>query len=147
VSYFDQRKGEFVFRPGPVFAHVLLVDEINRATPRTQSALLEAMAEPSYKVNRATLVSSYSLWSFQRVTRRYHIRCMGRGVSRDVYAEREGSAWTAAMKTQPCAGGASSGRMGWPGNSAPSRRACTYVSGAVLTLWRRSTGSSSCPPA
>src|SRR6266566_2173206 len=37
VSYFDQRKGEFVFRPGPVFAQVLLVDEINRATPRTQN--------------------------------------------------------------------------------------------------------------
>src|SRR6266704_5941570 len=45
VSYFDQRHNEFVFRRGPIFAQILLVDEINRATPRTQSALLEAMAE------------------------------------------------------------------------------------------------------
>lgn len=44
-SIFDQRRGEFEFRPGPVFANVLLADEINRATPKTQSALLEAMAE------------------------------------------------------------------------------------------------------
>jgi MoxR-like ATPase len=55
VSYFDQRVGEFVFRPGPVFAQVLLVDEINRATPRTQSALLEAMAERQVTVERETL--------------------------------------------------------------------------------------------
>lgn len=42
---FDREKQKFVFRPGPVFAQVLLADEINRATPRTQSALLEAMEE------------------------------------------------------------------------------------------------------
>ncbi len=42
---FHPRQAEFVFRRGPIFAHVLLVDEINRALPRTQSALLEAMAE------------------------------------------------------------------------------------------------------
>lgn len=45
VSVFDQQSGEFVFRQGPVFANVLLADEINRASPRTQSALLEAMNE------------------------------------------------------------------------------------------------------
>ncbi len=45
VSVFNQKTVEFEFRPGPVFTQVLLVDEINRATPRTQSALLEAMAE------------------------------------------------------------------------------------------------------
>ena len=45
VSVFNQRSGEFEFRPGPVFASVLLVDEINRASPKTQSALLEAMQE------------------------------------------------------------------------------------------------------
>ncbi len=45
VSVFDQRLGQFVFRQGPVFANVLLADEINRASPRTQSALLEAMNE------------------------------------------------------------------------------------------------------
>ena len=44
LSVFDQRVREFEFRPGPVFANVLLVDEINRAMPKTQSALLEAMA-------------------------------------------------------------------------------------------------------
>jgi len=44
-SIYDQRRQEFVFVPGPLFAHVALVDEINRATPRTQSSLLEAMAE------------------------------------------------------------------------------------------------------
>ena len=45
LSIFDPRSREFVFHPGPVFANVLLVDEINRAMPKTQSALLEAMAE------------------------------------------------------------------------------------------------------
>ena len=55
VSYFDPRKGEFIFRAGPIFAHVLLVDEINRATPRTQSALLEAMAERQVTIERETL--------------------------------------------------------------------------------------------
>ena len=44
LSVYDQRTREFEFRPGPVFANVLLVDEINRAMPKTQSALLEAMA-------------------------------------------------------------------------------------------------------
>jgi len=45
VSIFDQRRNEFEFRPGPVFVNILLADEINRATPRTQAALLEAMQE------------------------------------------------------------------------------------------------------
>ncbi|HET7768835.1 MAG TPA: MoxR family ATPase [Chloroflexota bacterium] len=45
VSVFNQRNMEFEFRPGPIFANVLLADEINRATPRTQSALLESMGE------------------------------------------------------------------------------------------------------
>src|SRR5579864_4535494 len=45
VSIFNQKTGEFEFRPGPIFAQTVLADEINRATPRTQSALLEAMAE------------------------------------------------------------------------------------------------------
>ena len=44
-SILDQKRGEFEFRPGPIFTNVLLSDEINRATPKTQSALLEAMAE------------------------------------------------------------------------------------------------------
>src|SRR5204862_6169857 len=45
VSVFNQKSTEFEFRPGPIFAQTLLCDEINRTTPRTQSALLEAMAE------------------------------------------------------------------------------------------------------
>jgi MoxR-like ATPase len=45
VSVYNQKEGTFTFREGPIMAHVVLVDEINRATPRTQAALLEAMAE------------------------------------------------------------------------------------------------------
>ena len=45
VSVYDQRRGEFEFHPGPIFAHVVLADEINRASPKTQSALLEVMEE------------------------------------------------------------------------------------------------------
>jgi MoxR-like ATPase len=44
-SFFDQRRGEFEFRPGPVFTNLLLADEINRAPPKTQASLLEAMQE------------------------------------------------------------------------------------------------------
>jgi MoxR-like ATPase len=55
VSYFDQRQNEFVFRRGPIFAQILLVDEINRATPRTQAALLESMAERQVTVDRDTM--------------------------------------------------------------------------------------------
>ena len=51
----DQRTREFVFRPGPLFASVVLADEINRATPRTQSALLEAMEERQVTADGVTL--------------------------------------------------------------------------------------------
>jgi MoxR-like ATPase len=51
VSIFDHRSTEFVFRQGPVFCNVLLADEINRASPRTQSALLEAMNEGQVSVD------------------------------------------------------------------------------------------------
>lgn len=54
VSVFDQRTGGFEFRPGPVFSNILLADEINRATPRTQSALLEAMGEDQVTVDGQT---------------------------------------------------------------------------------------------
>src|SRR5581483_9208470 len=47
---FDQRQARFEFRPGPIFTHLLLADEINRATPKTQSALLEAMQESQVTV-------------------------------------------------------------------------------------------------
>ncbi len=54
ISVFNQQTGQFDFRPGPVFVNVLLVDEINRATPRTQSALLEAMQEQQVTVDGIT---------------------------------------------------------------------------------------------
>ncbi len=63
VSVFNQKTGEFQYRPGPVMANILLADEINRATPRTQSSLLEAMEEKqvtvdgvTYRLNRPFLV-------------------------------------------------------------------------------------------
>jgi MoxR-like ATPase len=52
VHVFDSTRGEFIFRPGPLFAEVLLFDEINRAGPKTQSALLEAMEERQVSVDR-----------------------------------------------------------------------------------------------
>jgi MoxR-like ATPase len=51
VSIFNQKNGEFEFRAGPIFVNILLADEINRATPRTQSALLEAMQEQQVTVD------------------------------------------------------------------------------------------------
>jgi MoxR-like ATPase len=54
TSVFNQKTAEFEFRPGPVFANILLADEINRTTPRAQSALLEAMAEASVTVDGKT---------------------------------------------------------------------------------------------
>ena len=54
VSVYDAQEAGFTFHPGPVFAHVLLADEINRAPPRTQSALLEAMAEHQVTVDGTT---------------------------------------------------------------------------------------------
>ncbi len=51
VSIFDQKRGEFVFKPGPLFANLVLADEINRTTPRTQSCLLEAMSEGQVSVD------------------------------------------------------------------------------------------------
>ena len=56
VSIFNQKTTEFEFRAGPLFAQTLLVDEINRATPRTQAALLEAMAERRVSVDGQTYV-------------------------------------------------------------------------------------------
>jgi MoxR-like ATPase len=54
LSVFDQKLREFEFRPGPIFANVVLVDEINRAMPKTQAALLEAMAERQVTVDGVT---------------------------------------------------------------------------------------------
>jgi MoxR-like ATPase len=54
VNFYNASKGEFEFRPGPVFSQILLADEINRATPRTQSALLEAMQERQASIDGVT---------------------------------------------------------------------------------------------
>ncbi|GAB4438448.1 MAG: MoxR family ATPase [Chloroflexi bacterium OHK40] len=54
LSFFNQKLGEFQFRRGPIFAQVVLTDEINRATPRTQSALLEAMQERTVTIDGET---------------------------------------------------------------------------------------------
>jgi MoxR-like ATPase len=56
VSVFNQKTTEFEFRPGPIFAQIVLADEINRATPRTQAALLEAMGETRVTVDGQTYV-------------------------------------------------------------------------------------------
>src|ERR687895_2761056 len=54
VNVFNQRSNEFEFRPGPVFTNLLLVDEINRASPKTQAALLEAMQENQVTIDGTT---------------------------------------------------------------------------------------------
>lgn len=54
INFYNQKKGEFEFRPGPLFSNVVLADEINRATPRTQSSLLEAMEERQITVDGET---------------------------------------------------------------------------------------------
>lgn len=54
VSIFNQQRSDFEFRPGPIFVNILLADEINRATPRTQSALLEAMQEQQVTIDGIT---------------------------------------------------------------------------------------------
>ena len=55
IHYYNQHNGQFEFRPGPVISQIVLADEINRATPRTQSALLEAMAERQVTVDQDTV--------------------------------------------------------------------------------------------
>jgi MoxR-like ATPase len=69
VSVFNQKTSEFEFRPGPIHAQIVLADEINRATPKTQSALLEAMEERQVTVDGKT----YHLTS----NRKYRAGCVG----------------------------------------------------------------------
>ncbi|MBI1338262.1 MAG: AAA domain-containing protein [Phycisphaera sp.] len=54
VTVWDQQKAEFIFKPGPIFANIILADEVNRTTPRTQSALLEAMNEAQVSIDGHT---------------------------------------------------------------------------------------------
>lgn len=62
LNYFDQKKSEFVLQKGPVFTNLLLADEINRATPRTQSSLLEAMEERQVTIDGNTYVLDSSFF-------------------------------------------------------------------------------------
>ena len=55
VSIFNRERNQFEFKPGPVFANIVLADEINRTTPRTQSALLEAMSEEQVSIENQTI--------------------------------------------------------------------------------------------
>lgn len=64
INFYNQKAGDFEFRPGPLFTHVLLADEINRATPRTQSSLLECMEERQVTIDGLThkLEAPFLLW-------------------------------------------------------------------------------------
>jgi MoxR-like ATPase len=55
ITFYNQKTSEFEFRPGPLLSQIVLADEINRATPRTQSALLEAMEERQISIERSTM--------------------------------------------------------------------------------------------
>ena len=55
INFFSQKSGEFEFRPGPLFTNIVLADEINRATPRTQSSLLESMEERQISIDGQTM--------------------------------------------------------------------------------------------
>ena len=70
INFFNQKKGEFEFRPGPLFAQVILADEINRATPRSQSALLEVMEEKRITIEGRSydLPSPYIVMATQNPT-------------------------------------------------------------------------------
>ena len=59
INYFDTKSSSFIFRPGPIFTQFLLADEINRATPKTQSALLEAMEEHQVSIDSKTMKLPY----------------------------------------------------------------------------------------
>ena len=69
INFYNMKAGEFEFRPGPVFADMVLADEINRATPRTQSSLLEAMAEGQVSVDGVTRTLSGTFMVAARRTR------------------------------------------------------------------------------
>lgn len=65
---YDERENNFVFHPGPVFCNILLADEINRASPKVQSALLEAMQEQAVSVDSDNYPCQNSSWFWRRKT-------------------------------------------------------------------------------
>ena len=54
INFYNQKEEEFIFKPGPIFTNIILADEINRATPRTQSSLLECMEERQVTIDGVT---------------------------------------------------------------------------------------------
>ena len=66
VSIYEKNTGSFRFQPGPVFAQLVLADEVNRATPKTQSALLEAMEEVTFKFSNSFQTRNYL--TIQKIT-------------------------------------------------------------------------------
>ncbi|MCA9673974.1 MAG: AAA family ATPase [Kofleriaceae bacterium] len=117
VTVFDQHKGVFELRKGPLFANVVLADEINRTTPRTQSALLEAMSEGHVSIDDATHVldqpfvvlatqnpaehfGTYPLPESQmdRFLLRLHIGYPDRGVEKEILRDRTGGDPVAALQ-------------------------------------------------
>jgi MoxR-like ATPase len=73
VSVFDRNRQEFHFHPGPLFAQMVLVDELNRATPRTQSALLEAMEERQVSVDANSYPLPVPFFVIATQNQRYHV--------------------------------------------------------------------------
>jgi MoxR-like ATPase len=73
TTIFDREKNEFRFHPGPVFDHMVLGDELNRATPRTQSALLEAMEERQVSVDGVTHALPNPFFVIATQNQRYHV--------------------------------------------------------------------------
>ncbi len=144
---FDQNTREFEFLPGPVFADVLLADEINRTTPRTQSALLEAMAERQVTVDnvRHVLSDTFFVIATQNPVEQHGTYPAARGAARPVRDEaadrlpgprpRAGDARGGRRPTgtdddgpmPPCWTRASSGRSrtAWRGSPSARRSAST----------------------
>ncbi len=108
VSIYEQDKRQFVFKPGPIFGHVVLADEINRTNPRTQSALLEAMNDHQVSVDGAThmlpepfiVLATQNPYEFEgtyplpesqldRFLMRLRVGYPGRDEEREVLASRE----------------------------------------------------------
>ena len=154
TSVLNLRTNDFEFRPGPLFAQVLLADEINRATPKTQAALLEAMQEGQVTVDGTTypLPGPSSCW-------RPRTRSSSRARSRCRRPSSTGSccgfAW--AIPSRPTRSGSSTGRAAgrstprrspthrrWP-RSAIRSPPCAWSLRCAGTWWRSRTPPGSIP--
>src|SRR5207253_1059450 len=105
LSVFNQKERDFEFRPGPIFANVVLVDEINRAMPKTQAALLEAMAEQQVTVDEVAglrhalqkvfVHEEIGRWivTLVRATREIEMAAIGSSVRGTLALSRAARAW------------------------------------------------------